>query len=56
MEQKDQDKDVKKNLGLPMRWNREDDRVFPPKYFGIGWELNLHALGRQVGLIKKDKK
>jgi len=34
-------------FGLPMRWDRKnmfrnlwnenDDRIFPPKYFGIGW-------------------
>jgi uncharacterized membrane protein len=50
-------------LGAPMRWesdkmfknlwNKEDERVFPPKYFGIGWDLNLHALCKKIGLVKK---
>ena len=29
-------------------WNPEDDRVFPPKVFGIGWDLNGHALLRML--------
>jgi hypothetical protein len=59
------DKNVKQFLGMPMRWepknlfkniwNENDDRVFPPKHFGIGWSLNLHALSREVGLIKAKK-
>lgn len=49
-------------LGMPVRWEREkffknlwnveDDRVFPPKYFGVGWDLNFHAALKKVGLIK----
>ena len=60
---KDEDKEVKEFLGMPMRWDRKnmfkglwdptDDRIFPPKYFGIGWTLNFHALLRQVGVIKE---
>lgn len=60
---KDQDKDVKELMGLPMRWNKdkifknvwnkEDDRVFPPKQFGIGWDINFHALIKKTGLVKK---
>lgn len=59
----DPDKDVKEFLGMPMRWDRKnmfkglwdsnDDRIFPPKYFGIGWTLNFHALGRHLHLIKE---
>ena len=51
--------------GMPMRWeakkmfrnlwNPEDDRVFPPKYFGVGWDLNLWALGKKAGLVKDSK-
>lgn len=58
-----QDEKIPTFLGMPMRWephnafkdlwNPQDDRVFPPKYFGIGWGLNVHALGRKVGLIRK---
>ena len=49
-------------LGMPVRWEREkmfknlwnqdDDRIFPPKYFGIGWDLNLHALLKKTKLVK----
>ena len=50
-------------LGMPMAWefdvrkmarnywNPEDERVFPPKVFGIGWDLNGHALMRRLGMI-----
>ncbi len=53
-------------LGMPVRWEREkifknlwnadDDRVFPPKYFGIGWDLNFHAVFKKTGLIKAESK
>lgn len=61
-----QDRDVKTILGMPMRWNakavfrnfwnKNDDRLFPPKQFGIGWDLNLHALLRKLGILAKPKK
>ncbi len=35
-------------------WNPEDDRVFPPKVFGIGWDLNGHALLRQFGVLRDE--
>jgi hypothetical protein len=50
-------------LGMPMSWewdpgkmirnywNPDDDRIFPPKVFGIGWDINGHALLRQFGLL-----
>jgi hypothetical protein len=60
------DKNVKQFLGLPMRWdhknifknlwNKEDDRIFPPKQFGIGWSVNFHALFRETGMIKPENK
>ena len=37
-------------------WNPEDDRLLPPKSFGIGWTINLHATLRRLGLIKPNKK
>lgn len=53
-------------LGMPMNWesdktlktiwNKEDDRLFPPKAFGIGWTINFHAVGRKVGLLKTSQK
>jgi Family of unknown function (DUF5808) len=59
-------KDEKKTfLGMPMNWdgkrpfknlwNAEDDRLFPPKSFGIGWAINFHALLRRLGAIKGKK-
>ena len=50
-------------LGMPMNWewdmprmlrnywNPEDERIFPPKVFGIGWDLNGHALLRRLAVI-----
>jgi hypothetical protein len=32
-------------------WNPDDERVFPPRVFGIGWDVNGHALMRRLGLI-----
>jgi hypothetical protein len=54
-------------LGMPMNWewdpqrilrnmwNPEDERVFPPKVFGIGWDVNGHALMRRFGLMRDDE-
>lgn len=59
----EQTDDTKTLWGMPMRWearnmlknvwNPDDQRVFPPKYFGIGWDLNLWALGKKVGLVRE---
>jgi 5-formyltetrahydrofolate cyclo-ligase len=50
-------------LGMPMNWewdvrkmarnywNPDDERVFPPKVFGIGWDLNGYALFRRLGVL-----
>lgn len=55
-------------LGVPMSWewnvpkmlrnywNPADARVFPPKVFGIGWDMNGHALLRRLGVIPPPKK
>ena len=55
-----------KFLGMPMRWertkifknlwNKEDDRIFLPKYFGVGWDLNFHAIIKRAGLTKINTK
>ena len=60
---KPNDKNVKTFLGMPMRWesknmfrnlwNKEDHRIFPPKYFGIGWDLNFHALLSKMKLLER---
>jgi Family of unknown function (DUF5808) len=32
-------------------WNPDDDRVFVPTVFGVGWTLNAARLGRMLGLV-----
>jgi len=58
----EKDRDVKKFLGMPMRWNQdkifkdvwnpEEDRILPPKQFGVGWGLNVHALLKILKILK----
>ena len=65
MSKQNQDKNMKSFIGMPMRWeskkmfknfwNSKDDRIFLPKYFGIGWDLNLRALLKKTGLVKDSK-
>jgi len=53
-------------LGMPMNWdckhpfrniwNVESDEIFPPKSFGIGWTVNLHAVIRKLGLVPEGNK
>jgi len=31
-------------------WNPDDDRLFVPQVFGVGWTLNLAQLGKLAGL------
>ena len=32
-------------------WNTDDDRLFVPQVFGVGWTINLARLARLVGLV-----
>lgn len=58
---KSDEQPVKSFFGMPMRWdrknifkniwNKDDDRVFAPKHFGIGWSLNFRALLKALGLL-----
>jgi Family of unknown function (DUF5808) len=32
-------------------WNPEDDRLFMPTVFGIGWTVNAARVGRMLGLV-----
>ncbi len=45
------------NVGKMVRnvWNPDDDRLFPPRVFGIGWDVNGHALLRRLGVIPNHK-
>jgi hypothetical protein len=40
-------------LAFKSLWNKDDDNLFLPKRFGVGWSLNFHALGKKLGLIRK---
>ena len=33
-------------------WNPQDDRVFVPTVFGVGWTINVARLARFLGLIE----
>ena len=66
MKKNDDDQSSKQFLGMPMNWdrknifktiwNKDDERLFPPKAFGIGWTINFHAVGKKFGLVSSDKK
>jgi len=32
-------------------WNPDDDRLFVPTVFGVGWTVNVARLGRLLGLV-----
>ena len=32
-------------------WNADDDRLFVPTVFGVGWTVNVARLARLVGLV-----
>jgi hypothetical protein len=32
-------------------WNPQDDRLFVPTVFGVGWTINAARLGRVLGLV-----
>lgn len=32
-------------------WNPDDERVFVPHVWGIGWTVNLYQLRRRLGLL-----
>lgn len=60
--EKEKNENQKTFLGMPMSWdiknlhkeiwNPEDETIFPPKKFGIGWSLNLHAVLKKARIIK----
>lgn len=60
------DEGVSEFMGMPLRWepknafknvwNKDDDRVFPPKYLGVGWDMNFHALAKKLGLVSSKTK
>ncbi len=34
-------------------WNPDDNKVFTPRVFGVGWTINFHRVLRLLGLVKK---
>lgn len=66
MKNKDNGKSQKTFLGMPMNWepkmifktvwNKDDDRLFPPKSFGIGWTVNFHAVCKKIGVVSPETK
>jgi uncharacterized protein DUF5808 len=32
-------------------WNPEDDRLFVPTVFGVGWTINAARIARMLGLV-----
>lgn len=34
-------------------WNADDHRVFTPKTYGWGYDLNLYEVGRRLRLIRR---
>lgn len=35
-------------------WDKNDDRILLPKYFGIGWTLSFHPLLKATGFLRDD--
>jgi len=33
-------------------WNADVDSIFVPKAYGWGYDINLHALLRKIGLLR----
>ena len=34
-------------------WNPDDKRLFTPKTFGWGWDVNVYWLAHPAGLVKR---
>ena len=34
-------------------WNREDQRIFTPHVFGVGWSLNVYQVLKRLGFGEK---
>ena len=32
-------------------WNPSDPRIFTPNIFGVGWSVNIHEVGKRLGMI-----
>jgi uncharacterized membrane protein len=32
-------------------WNPDDGRIFTPRVLGVGWSVNVHQVGKRLGLI-----
>ena len=34
-------------------WNPNDRRIITPRYFGWGWDINVHEVAARLHLIKR---
>jgi uncharacterized membrane protein len=32
-------------------WNPDDERIFTPQFFGVGWSINVAQILNRVGLL-----
>lgn len=32
-------------------WNPDDERIFTPQFFGVGWSINVAQILKRVGLL-----
>ncbi|HEX3722690.1 MAG TPA: DUF5808 domain-containing protein [Nitrolancea sp.] len=32
-------------------WNPDDERIFTPKIFGVGWEINMYQVLKRFNLV-----
>jgi len=36
---------------LQRYWNPNDDRIFTPQFFGVGWSINLAQILKRAGVL-----
>jgi hypothetical protein len=36
---------------LQRYWNPDDERIFTPQFFGVGWSINLAQILKRAGLL-----
>ena len=33
-------------------WNPDDESIFTPHVFGVGWSINVYQVGKRLGLLR----
>ena len=36
-------------------WNPDEERIFTPNVFGVGWSINFYRLADQLGILEEIK-